>query len=475
MSELATGFKFMTGLLSNGLAKQILKSSSEICVRCGQRPIDMALNDYVGVKTERCMRCKLLTGMLHILIGIVVRSLHASKSELSNILGMSFWRRSIVSVVKGLAYFGPSKPFVTGSPLLVVWNYTNQCNLKCLHCYQNAGSQLGNELSTAEALKVVDQLGETDVSTISFSGGEPLMRRDFFEVAKRAHDYGMYVSVATNGTLITHEVAEKLAKVVDYVEVSIDGNSAKTHDDFRGIHGSWDRAVKGLKECVAQGLYTAVSSTATKRNFSEIPRIINFAEEVGAKCFICFNFIPVGRAKETPSLDLSPQEREQLLVTLYERLVKNTVNQSINIFTTAPQFARVGLQHAADAEQKIVPATHYGNVPGVTKEIAGFIGGCGAGRVYCAISPEGYVMPCVFMPIIVGDLRKQSFKDIWLNSNVLNDLRDRGKLKGRCGECSYKFICGGCRARAYGYHADYLMPDPGCIRELEYGNKQSAK
>jgi len=137
--------------------------------------------------------------------------------------------------------------------------------------------------------------------------------------------------------------------------------------------------------------------------------------------------------------------------------------------STAPQFSRVCLQQSLIDGTDILSPTHFAALAlyGRAKQLADFLGGCGAGRLYCAIQPNGLVTPCVFMPMVVGDLRRRSLKEIWLNSQVMNDLRDRGKLKGRCGRCEYKYVCGGCRARAYAYHGDYLAPDPGCIKELE--------
>ncbi|MFH1327356.1 MAG: radical SAM protein [Candidatus Bathyarchaeota archaeon] len=476
MSELSLGFRTMRMILSAGSVKSLMKYCIKKCDKCGKRPIDTYLDELAGMKTKKCTKCKVALFIVRFAAGTTMRSLKKKPGRVHDAVTRTYWRRAIASLVKGLAYFGPNKPFSTGAPLLVVWNFTNRCNLKCRHCYQDAGtSQLTDELTTSEALKVVEDLAESDVCAISFSGGEPLARKDFFEVAGRAHDLGMYVSVATNGTLITKDVAKKLAKVAKYAEISLDGAVAETHDGFRGIPGAWEKTVSGIRNCVNEGIYTAVATTATKENLAEIPRLIDFAEKNGVKYFLCFNFVPTGRGKEIASVDLSPTEREDLLKFMYEKLVYFQHNGGPNIFTTAPQFSRVGLQNAKIVQQKlsgcggytVIPATHYGNVPGVTANLADFIGGCGAGRVYCGLSPSGIVTPCVFMPIPLGDLRKDNFTDIWINSKVLNDLRDRKKLKGRCGKCKYKYVCGGCRARPYGYYGDYLLPDPGCIRRLE--------
>jgi radical SAM protein with 4Fe4S-binding SPASM domain len=146
-------------------------------------------------------------------------------------------------------------------------------------------------------------------------------------------------------------------------------------------------------------------------------------------------------------------------------------NHKIAILSTTPQLARVALQCSV-TEELILPLAHMEatKVSKRAKALADFIGGCGAGRLYCAISPEGKMQPCVFMPLIIGDLKIEKIEDIWVTSPILLDLRDRERLKGRCSKCEYKFVCGGCRARALSYHNDYLMSDPGCIRKLSKGD-----
>jgi len=477
---ISLGFNAMRIVLSGSQPRALLKKSLEKCSKCGKRPIDIFFDECLGIKQKKCITCASIVSVLKFFTFITLKALNANQDALVKALSVSYWRKGLTSTIKGLAWFGVTKPFVTGAPLFVVWNFTNRCNLRCKHCYQNASSSLPAELTTNEALRVVKELSDADVTSIAFSGGEPLVRQDFFEVAGSARDNGMYVTIASNGTLITRDVAKRLAKTVHYAEISLDGINPRTHDEFRGIPGSWDRAVSAIKYLVEEGVTVGVATTVTKHNISEIQKIVDFVEELGADYFICFNFIPTGRATKILEDDPTPQEREEILKYLYKRLVFNMLqNKKLKIFTTAPQFARVGLEMKEKIVEEIctinltvpcvelaVPTAHYANIPGITPEVAEFIGGCGAGRVYAAISPEGDVQPCVFMPIKLGNLRHERFEEIWLNSSVLNELRDRKKLKDGCGTCTYKFICGGCRARAYGYFGDYLMPDPGCIRRV---------
>ena len=148
-------------------------------------------------------------------------------------------------------------------------------------------------------------------------------------------------------------------------------------------------------------------------------------------------------------------------------------DHKIAILSTTPQLARVALQcYSPTQGDLIMPLAHMeaAKISKRAKALADFIGGCGAGRFYCAISPEGNVQPCVFMPLVVGNLKTEKLEEIWLNSPVFQDLRDRERLKGRCGKCEFKYVCGGCRARAFAYHDDYLMSDPGCIKKLSEGD-----
>ncbi|MFQ5997854.1 MAG: radical SAM protein [Candidatus Bathyarchaeia archaeon] len=479
------GFKTMSTLLDLPAIKSLLKYSVEKCERCNKRPIDMYLDEFLDVKSKKCYKCMAAVTLIRTATGTAMKSFGKDKGAIKDIANKPYWRKGIISLIKGLAYFGPMKPFSTGAPLMIVWNFTNKCNLKCEHCYLDAGPlgehiQSKEELTTAEALRLVDELADNEVCSLSFAGGEPLSRKDIFDVAKRAHDRGMFVSLATNGTLITKEVAKKLSEIVGYVEISLDGSEAATHDAFRGQKGAFNLTTAGIKNCIEANIHTAIATTTTKHNLSELPKIVDWAATNKVGTFLSFNFIPTGRGKDITDKDLSAEEREEHLKFLYRKMVEFMQTGGPSMFTTAPQFGRVGLQHSKlvmdemTAGCSAIPATHYGNLPGITEDIADFIGGCGAGRVYCSISPEGVVSPCVFLPIPLGDLRKESFHDIWLKSKVFHNLRTRETLVGRCGKCEFKYVCGGCRARAYGYFGDYLYPDPGCARQFEFPEEDNS-
>jgi radical SAM protein with 4Fe4S-binding SPASM domain len=178
-----------------------------------------------------------------------------------------------------------------------------------------------------------------------------------------------------------------------------------------------------------------------------------------------YNFVPTGRGEFITTNDLTPYEREKVLNDLWYKL-KN--GGSVNVLSTAPQFARVALESEKGKNEKIVP-THFAN-PSLSEKLvnlAEFIGGCGCGRFYCAIRPNGNIDPCVFFPLTVGNIKRDDFEELWQYNTILKDLRNKDILEGNCRTCEYRYFCGGCRARAYGYTGNYLGPDPGCIKNTK--------
>ncbi len=467
--------------LSNPFTKAMLRF---VCERSkeGVSRLDIALRRYVGENVP----CGFQDRIAYWIVKAVIergKSIFGYSGDLRKQLRDPVIRRGMVNVLSGIARYGARRPFTSVAPFLVVWNYTRACNLNCKHCYANAlKSPAPDELTTEEAKQVIDQLEQAGVVAIAFSGGEPLMRKDIYEVAGYAKSKGFFVSIATNGTLITPEVAHKMKEIFDYVEISLDGFE-KTHDEFRGIPGIWKKTCEGIKNAVAAGMDTCVAITATRYNLKEIPDLVEFAHtELGAKRVIVFNYVPTGRGKEIVEQDISPQERYELLKYLYERMIKG---DGLTCYSTAPQFSVVSWEYAYGSDAGVI-ATHFTTegalkaLRGRTKALAEFLGGCGAGRLYCGLEPNGDIIPCVFMPIKLGNIRTDKLVEIWDKSELLWKLRDRDSIEG-CSQCEYRYICGGCRARAYGYYGNVQAPDPGCIHNLRYWkelntsmNKQSS-
>jgi len=371
--------------------------------------------------------------------------------------------RGLVVVARSIAEFGLTVPQKFSAPLFAVWNLTNRCNLKCRHCYQSSEqSALDDELSLEEKLDVVDQLGETHTPMLAFSGGEPTLSRDLIPVLKHANTYGMHLTLATNGTMLTSDLTSELADAgLRYVEISLDSVDPDRHDAFRGVSGMWERAVRGAETVVeTEGLRLGIAMCVHRDNFHEVRAMISFAEDIGAGCFAHFNFIPVGRGLKMVSQDITPSQREELLALLNEKMQEG----NIGIISTAPQLGRVCLSGSAlDATR--VTCSHAGSGSGPkARVVAKYLGGCGAGRTYVCIEPNGDVTPCVYLPHrIMGNLRDAKLSDIFRHSELWELLNDRDDRLHHCRVCHFRNYCGGCRARADAYFGTLRAGDPGCI------------
>ncbi|MEM1578339.1 MAG: radical SAM protein [Archaeoglobaceae archaeon] len=442
--------------LLNPVTRKALQAFACYCEECKKNRLEVALELFVNARDNACWKCRLAEKAIEPVLLRGTEAFNSNVEELKNKFKDPYWRKGLASVIKGLADFGLRKPFVPGAPFQVVWDITYACNLRCKHCYATAGKAMEDELNTEEALETIEKLDRLGVTIIAFSGGEPLVRRDIFELTSYAHERGIYVALATNGTMITDEMAKKMKENgVSYLQISLDG-TRETHDSFRGLNGAFDRAVEGIKNAVKNGFFVNVSMTVTRYNYKDVEAVIELCEKMGVNWFMHYNFIPTGRGREMVNADITPEEREKLLRMLYER----NFNSNISLLSTAPQFGRIALQCAGG----IIP-THFYNVRAGDRfrQLIEFIGGCGAGRFYFAIKANGNITPCVFFPLVVGNVRVDDLEDLWKKNEVFEALRDKDKLEG-CGNCDYRYVCGGCRARAYNYFGDYLKPDPGCVR-----------
>jgi len=407
-----------------------------------------------------CLIARFYSKILSLVFNVAIACFQGREEEVAEALKDPAVRRGLALVLEGLALYGVTVPQKLPAPFLIVWNFTNACNLRCKHCYQRAGLPLSTELTLEEKLNTIGQLDRAGVAAVAFSGGEPTIHPHFLAVLKAAADAGMYTALATNGlALADQDYAEKLKKLgLRYVEVSVDSADPEKHDQFRGVKGAWEKAVRGLRNAVELGFSTAMATTVTRLNLDEVDGILDLAEEIGVQRVVFFNFIPVGRGKDIMKLDLTPEEREEFLKKVYLENQK----RRLEIYSTAPQFARVSCILSNGRE--IAPTHFYVKGDPVISSLAEYIGGCGAGRIYAALQPNGDVTPCVFIPnVVVGNVTETLFKKIWSNSRLFTILRDRNRLKGSCGACPYKYVCGGCRARALAYTGDILGPDPGCI------------
>lgn len=324
-------------------------------------------------------------------------------------------------------------------PRIISWNTTLHCNLNCDHCYIDAGAKHQQELTTEEGYKLMDEIASISKPILVLTGGEPLMRKDIFDLASYGTEKGLKVVLGTNGMLIDENTARRLKDSgVVRVAISIDSVNPKDHDEFRGLPGALEKSIQGLDNCLNIGLNVQVNTTVTLRNYHEIKDIIEFAEARNIDEMHLFFLVPTGRGENLK--DITPTQYEKML----KEVIKLRKNYKINVKPTcAPQFMRIAKKMGEDFSR--------------------YSRGCLAGISYCRINPLGDVTPCPYLPLPVGNVREKSFVEIWESASVFCELREFSNLEGRCGICDYKDICGGCRARSYALNNNYLGEEPWCL------------
>ena len=336
------------------------------------------------------------------------------------------------------------------------WELTSACNLKCIHCRAcPAEERSPDELSTEEGMRLIDQIASFAKPVLVLSGGEPIVRPDLFVIAKYGASSGLRVALATNGTLVTPEIARKAKESgIQRVSVSIDGPDADSHDRFRRVPGCFEAAWQGVENFKAVGMPFQINTTVTKHNVESLPEILLMAVERGAAALHIFLLVPAGCGKEIADEEMiTPEEYERVLNWLYDRSKDSLIGLKA---TCAPHYFRVMRQRAHAEGTKITAETH--GFEAVTK-------GCLAGSGVCFVSHSGEVYPCGYLPVSAGNVRERHFREIWEDAEVFRILRDDANLRGKCGYCEYRRVCMGCRARAYGCTGDYLGPEPYCVYE----------
>jgi uncharacterized Fe-S cluster-containing radical SAM superfamily protein len=323
----------------NPAMRRLLRGFSSYCKTCGENRLEVALQLYGGVRGDACLKCKSAKTVVSTILKTGAKSFGASDEQLREKFNDVYWRRGLVNVIRGIGFFGIRRPFVPGAPFQVVWNTTKLCNLRCKHCYENAGKPEIDELNTAQAIQCIDRLAEAGVVSIAFSGGEPTVRPDILKLIKHAADRSIYVAMATNALVLAslERTREYRRAGLQFVQVSLDGLNPVTHDEFRGVPGAYSRTLQGIKNCVSEGMFTEVASVGTHYNFREIPGIVDLCDQLGVNWFMLYNFIPTGRGVEIMEADLSPDEREELLRTLWLK----AKTSKVEILSTAPQYARI--------------------------------------------------------------------------------------------------------------------------------------
>jgi radical SAM protein with 4Fe4S-binding SPASM domain len=360
------------------------------------------------------------------------------------------------------------------------------------------------DLATGKALNIISQIADFANPILVLSGGEPLYRHDIFQLAEYATSRGLRTALATNGTLVTKDVAEKIKNAgIKRVSISLDGADATTHDTFRGIPGAFDAAIYGMRNLQQLGVSVQINTTIARHNAHQLPDVLALARHLGADALHTFLLVPVGCGVDIAAEQMvPPDEYERMLNWFYDQSLEGGIELKA---TCAPHYFRVMRQrraadrmaertHAAPAASDPneigptdmtmpgstgislkpgggPPAGHSGHPGGHPGDMNAMTKGCLAGTGVCFISHEGEVFPCGYLPALAGDLRKLSFAEIWNESVVFNQLRDDDNLKGKCGCCEFRHVCMGCRARAFAATGDFLAEEPFCVYEPGTSNK----
>ncbi len=403
-------------------------------------------------------------------------------------------------------------------PRLIFWELTKGCNLRCIHCRASA-TELSSptDLPTGAAKHIIDQIAEISHPILVLSGGEPLFRSDIFELARYGTEKGLRVALATNGTLVTKPVAQKIVDSgVKRVAISLDGADAPTHDAFRGIPGAFDAAITGFRNLKDLGMSVQINTTIARHNAHQLPAVLELARSLQADALHTFLLVPVGCGVDIAAEQMvPPEEYERILNWFYDQSLAGDIELKA---TCAPHYFRVVRQRraaerrAAVQIQGAIPAASSSpsrgplgsptapdigptemTMPGSTgielkphgigrpvghpgahpSDMNAMTKGCLAGTAVCFISHQGEVYPCGYLPALAGDLKKQSFADIWNDAVVFNELRDVNNLTGKCGCCEFRNVCMGCRARAFAATGSYLDEEPFCVYEPGAGNPAS--
>jgi radical SAM protein len=352
------------------------------------------------------------------------------------------------------------------APFTIAWELTRACAFACQHCRAEAQPRRDpNELTNGEALGLIDQIKEFGNPILVITGGDPMMRRDLYDILNYAVEKGVRTALTPTTTRLV--TAKALARVkeagVRRVAISIDGPSPEAHDAFRGFRGSFQIAQGIARDVVAAGLSLQINTTISRYNLRLLEEMTQMVADQGAVQWSLFFLVPTGRGKTTDMI--SPEEHEQVFQWLYD--LSGAAPFDIKS-TAAPAYRRVVIEREREKAR----------IAGVAAKAPGTLAGAGYryedglnrptqgvndGRGFCFISHTGDVCPSGFLPLAGGNVREQSVVDIYRRSPLFRDLRDPSRLKGRCGRCEFREVCGGSRARAHAVTGDYLAADPSCV------------
>jgi AdoMet-dependent heme synthase len=339
------------------------------------------------------------------------------------------------------------------TPLLVIWEVTQACDLACVHCRASAQpNRHPQELTTEQGFALLEEIKSFGNPLMVFTGGDPLKRPDIYDLIRHSVAIGLRTNVTPSATpLLTEEAIEQFqACGVARMALSLDGPDAASHDDFRGIPGTFDRAMLALYHAKKIGLETQLQTTVTRRNLGRLPEMAQIAADVNTKMWSLFFLIVTGRALEND--DLAAEEYEKVFEFMYN-LSKTA---PFGIKTTEAMHYRRYVAQRMKAEHREPASEAAGSVMWRTA-------GVSDGKGFVFVSHTGEIFPSGFLPVSGGNVLRDSLTDVYQNSALFRSLRDTSQREGKCGICEYQKICGGSRSRAYALTGDYLAEDPRCV------------
>ncbi|MFT9846548.1 TIGR04053 family radical SAM/SPASM domain-containing protein [Aneurinibacillus sp. REN35] len=348
------------------------------------------------------------------------------------------------------------------APFIVIWEVTRACELKCLHCRAEAQPLPDpRQLSTEEGFRLLDEIKSFGNPVVVFTGGDPLMRTDIFELIRYGVSIGLRVSMTPSAT--PHVTKENMRRAreagLSRWAFSIDGSTAAIHDAFRGFAGSYEVTRRAISYLHELGLPVQINTTVSRYNLHDIEQLAELVHELKAVLWSVFFLVPTGRGRMDDMI--SPEEHERVFHWLYEM----SKTAPFDIKTTAAQhYRRVILQQRKEEGADASRSRMIG-VPGISQAQDGIgraFAGVNDGNGFIFISHLGDVQPSGFLPLKVGNIREASLVDLYRNSPVLQALRNPDGYGGKCGMCPYRRVCGGSRARAYAVTGDYLASEPFC-------------
>ena len=348
----------------------------------------------------------------------------------------------------------PSMTLEDGSPAcrLIAWEVTRSCNLACKHCRAEAHEEAyPGELTTEQAKALIDTFPGVGNPIVIFTGGEPLMRHDIFELVPYAKSKGLRCVMAPNGTLLTDENVRKIKEVgIERCSISIDAPTAEQHDEFRGVQGAFNASVTGIERLKKAGIEFQINTTVTRNNLPFFKDIFHLAQDLGAAAWHIFLLVPTGRGAELGAEVITDKDYEQVLNWFYD--FRKTTDMQLKA-TCAPHYHRILRQRA---KEEGIPVNF--ETFGLDAVSRGCLGGVG----FCFISHVGQVQPCGYLELDCGNVLETPFPEIWKKSQHFQNLRNPKAYHGKCGVCEYERVCGGCRARAQTMNGHYLDEEPLC-------------